>query len=58
MSSVGVVWAYFFKIPTTHAKANVGYEGVLGQLKIQSNNKSRNNYWFKGVTLSHLQACN
>jgi hypothetical protein len=48
MSSIGVVWAHFFKIPTTQTKVKVGYGGVLGQLKKKSNNKSRNNYWFKG----------
>jgi hypothetical protein len=48
MSSVGVVWAHFFKIPTTQAKTKVGYGGVLGQLKKIQTTKVETTVGLKG----------
>jgi hypothetical protein len=49
-----LVWAHFFKIPTTQTKVKVGYGGVLGQLKKNQTTKVETIIGLKGASLSHL----
>jgi hypothetical protein len=41
MFGLKVVWLHVFKIPTTQAKAKVGYGSALNQFKENFNNKSK-----------------